>query len=61
MADVSLDETIYIGDSNTDILTAKNAGIDCLVVSWGYGNHNDWGNDYILECIDDFDDIIKYF
>ncbi len=60
-ADVSLDEAIYIGDSGTDIQTAKNAGIDCVIVRWGYGNENDWQNVYILEAIDDFDDIIKYF
>ncbi|WP_458404574.1 HAD family hydrolase [Methanobrevibacter sp.] len=60
-ADVNLEDVIYIGDSNTDIQTAKNAGIDCVVVRWGYGNEDDWENDYILECITDFDEIIKYF
>ena len=34
-AGVSRDDAIYIGDSSTDILTAKNAGIDCVIVSWG--------------------------
>lgn len=28
------EETIYIGDSITDITTAKNAGIDCVLVNW---------------------------
>ena len=60
-ADISLDDAIYIGDSGTDIQTAKNAGIDCVIVRWGYGNEKDWENDYILEAIDDFDEIIKYF
>ncbi|MBQ8017078.1 MAG: HAD family hydrolase [Methanobrevibacter sp.] len=60
-ANVAPDETVYIGDSGTDIQTAKNAGIDCIVVKWGYGNENDWENDYPLEAIDDFDEIIKYF
>ena len=60
-ADVSLDEAIYIGDSGMDILTAQNAGIDCVLVKWGYGNQKDWENDYILEAIDDFDEILKYF
>lgn len=27
---------IYIGDSEVDIQTAKNAGIDCICVSWGF-------------------------
>ncbi len=33
---VSTNETIYIGDSDVDIKTAENAGIDCISVSWGF-------------------------
>ncbi len=33
---VSKEETIYVGDSDGDILTAKNAGIRSVGVSWGY-------------------------
>ncbi len=32
----SAEETIYVGDSNVDIQTAKNAGIDCILVTWGF-------------------------
>ena len=32
----SKDETVYVGDSNVDIETARNAGIDCISVTWGY-------------------------
>jgi phosphoglycolate phosphatase len=60
-ADVVPDEAIYIGDSATDILTAKNAGIDCVVVRWGYGNESDWNDDYILDAIGDMCEIPKYF
>lgn len=60
-AGVSPSDAIYIGDSGTDIQTAKNAGIDCVVVKWGYGNQKDWESDYVLQAIDDFDEIIKYF
>ena len=28
------EETIYVGDSLTDIKTAQNAGIDCIFVNW---------------------------
>lgn len=30
------EETIYIGDSNVDLTTAKNAGTDSAWVSWGF-------------------------
>ena len=27
---------LYVGDSEVDVLTARNAGIDCASVSWGF-------------------------
>ena len=35
MANVSKEETLYIGDGKTDIETAKNAGVDMALVTWG--------------------------
>jgi len=29
-------ETVYIGDSDVDYATAKNAGVDCILVEWGF-------------------------
>lgn len=60
-AEVAKEEALYIGDSATDIKTAENAGIDCIIVKWGYGDENDWENDYVLECVDEFSQILKYF
>ena len=60
-ADVGLDEVLYIGDSITDIKTAENAGIDCIIVKWGYGVKSDWENGYVLEAIDEFSQILDYF
>lgn len=34
--EVKHNETVYIGDSDVDILTALNAGIDCITVDWGF-------------------------
>lgn len=33
---VKKEETLYIGDSEVDIQTAKNAGVDCACVTWGF-------------------------
>lgn len=33
---VTPDNCIYVGDSEVDIETAKNAGIPCICVSWGF-------------------------
>ncbi len=33
---VSPDEAVFIGDSDVDVLTAKNAGMPCIAVTWGF-------------------------
>lgn len=30
------DKVVYIGDSDVDLMTAKNSEIDCVAVSWGF-------------------------
>ena len=36
---IGVDTCIYVGDSEPDILTAKNLGVKCLSVLWGF---RDW-------------------
>ena len=65
-ANVSLDEAVYIGDSITDIKTAQNAGIDCVIVKWGYGDEDTFNHTYPLNIISDFSQLcelldINYF
>lgn len=38
--DLSVEDCIYIGDSEVDIQTAKNAKMDCILVDWGYKDRN---------------------
>lgn len=33
---ISKEEAIYVGDSDVDIMTAKNAGLRCISVCWGF-------------------------
>lgn len=32
----TIERAVYIGDSDVDIETARNAGMDCISVSWGF-------------------------
>jgi len=41
----SKDQVLMIGDSSNDVEAARRAGIDCVVVSYGY-NHGE----NILDC-----------
>ena len=36
MRDIGVDTCIYVGDSEVDVATAKNAGVKCLSVLWGF-------------------------
>lgn len=38
-------DAVYIGDSEVDIQTAGNAGIDCILVSWGFRDA-----EYLYRC-----------
>lgn len=34
------DDTVYVGDSDVDVLTAGNAGIPCISVLWGFRDYD---------------------
>jgi len=34
--DVGAGECVYVGDSDVDVVTARNAGIPCVAVTWGF-------------------------
>ena len=36
MAAIGVEKCVYVGDSEVDVLTAKNAGMPCLAVLWGF-------------------------
>ena len=36
MADIGVEKCLYVGDSEVDVTTAANAGVDCLCVTWGF-------------------------
>lgn len=41
MAQLGVDTCIYVGDSDVDVLTARNAGVKCLSVLWGFRDEED--------------------
>lgn len=50
--DASLDKAVYVGDSDVDVKTAKNAGIKCVGVTWGFRDRDvleKEGADYIID------------
>ena len=58
--------TLYVGDSNVDMLTAANARLTKIGVLWGFRSRDelvDAGADYLLQQpnISDFEDIMCQF
>ena len=41
MAALGVETCLYVGDSEVDVLTAKNAGVPCLTVLWGFRDRED--------------------
>lgn len=41
MEAIGADTCVYVGDSEVDIATAKNAGVPCLAVLWGFRDRAD--------------------
>lgn len=54
------EEIVYVGDSLTDVQTAKNAGIDCILVDWGYSDLEKYSDNYILEIIKNPEELKKF-
>ena len=58
---ISKEECIYIGDSNVDIRTARNAGVKSIGVSWGFRGGEELlkeGADYLVNNVEELKEII---
>ena len=59
---MGVERCIYVGDSEVDILTATNAGIPCLAVSWGFRDREileEAGAKWICDHVADMSEILR--
>lgn len=59
---VGKEEAVYIGDSEIDLLTAENSGMDCIAVTWGFRNRKfleDYGAGMIADSAEDILSMIR--
>ena len=57
LLNVGRDQAIYVGDSPTDVETARNSGLPCLAVSWGFRSRDQLaraGARYIIDSAGQF-------
>lgn len=62
MESLGVETCIYVGDSEVDVLTAKNAGVPCLSVLWGFRSQaqlEEAGAAYFCENTAELTKIIK--
>jgi phosphoglycolate phosphatase len=54
-------DAIYIGDGRSDIETARNAGIPCVLVGWGQAKPADLADPYISGPVSSPEDLLKFY
>ena len=62
MKAIGVKRCIYVGDSEVDVITAKNAGVKCLSVLWGFRDRKtiqEAGGEYFCENPRDMLKILK--
>ncbi len=55
------ENTVFVGDADTDIITAKNAGLKSIGVLWGFRDREiieEKGAEYIVETVNDLEKLL---
>lgn len=56
-----IENTVFVGDADTDILTAKNANLSSIGVLWGFRDREvieEAGAEYIVESVNDLEKLL---
>ena len=62
MEEIGVERCIYVGDSEVDVLTARNAGMPCLSVLWGFRDREEMeavGGSCFCERVADLPDCVR--
>ena len=62
MKAIGVEACVYVGDSEVDVLTARNAGVPCVSVLWGFRDREDMeavGGDIFCEKTEDLAKVIE--
>lgn len=59
-AKVNKGEVLYVGDSNVDMQTAHNAGVDAVGVAWGFRPRTELEALHPLAVIDRAEELLNY-
>ena len=62
MKAIGVEKCVYVGDSEVDVLTARNAGVPCVSVLWGFRDKEDMeavGGDIFCERTEELAKVIE--
>jgi len=62
LLDAKQESTVYIGDTEVDMATAENSGLDCISVSWGFRDKQElqkMGAKLIVDTPDELTRVLK--
>lgn len=62
MTEIGADACVYVGDSEVDVVTAKNAGAKCLSVLWGFRDRDEiqaMGGAHFCEKVDELEEKLE--
>ncbi len=62
MKAIGAERCIYVGDSEVDVLTSKNAGVPCVCVLWGFRDREDMeavGGEYFCRTPEEMEKTIR--
>jgi phosphoglycolate phosphatase len=57
------EECLYFGDTNTDMMTGRNAGVTTVGVTWGFRPRSEleqYGADIIIDSAEEIPALVKH-
>lgn len=58
---LSAEDAVYVGDSDVDLATAANAGLDCITVAWGFKGRDFLEKEGASIIIDTPEELLGFF
>lgn len=56
---VKLSDCLYVGDTEVDVQTARNTGIDCICVTWGFRTREELVRAGAVQIVDTVDELLR--
>ena len=59
LLNITKEEAVYVGDSEVDVQTARNAGMKCIGVEWGFRDRKVLENEGAWKIVSDMEELLR--